>query len=57
MKLDCLSFLDDFSNRDGTRGAIGAEQIPNEKITTLKPILMFIDNNTKMKGTLAVLIR
>jgi hypothetical protein len=57
MKLDCLPFLDDFSNRDGTRGAIGAEQIPNEKITTLKPIPMFIDDYTEMKGTLAVLIR
>lgn len=57
MKLDRLAFLNDIADRDRPRASIRAEQIPNEKISPLKPIPMFVDNNAEVEGSLPILIR
>jgi hypothetical protein len=49
MELHRLAFLHHIADRDGARGAVSPEQIPNEKISALEPIPMFIDGDTEME--------
>ncbi len=49
MELHRLTFLHDIADRDGARGAVGSEQIPNKKISPVEPIPMFIDHDTEME--------
>ena len=51
VELHRLAFLHHIADRDGTRGAVGPEQIANEKISALKPIPMFVDSPLAIDAT------
>ncbi len=52
MELHRLAFLHHIADRDGTRGTVGSEQIPNEKISALEPVPMFINGDAEMKRSM-----
>src|SRR6185437_6187633 len=49
MELHHLAFLHHIADCDGACGAVGPEQIPNEKISALEPIPMFVDDDPEME--------
>ena len=60
VKLHGLPFLHDVANRDRSGRLVGAKQVPDEKISSLEPIAMFIDGDAEMQrpmGMTPVLFR
>jgi hypothetical protein len=57
VKLDRLTFLHDIADRNRPRASIRPEQIPNEKISPLKPIPMFVNHDAEMQGALTIFFR
>jgi hypothetical protein len=49
MELHRLAFLHHIADCDGARSAVGSQKIPNEKISALKPVTMFVDDDTEME--------